>query len=76
MRTFETGKAYSCSSVCDHNCVWTFEVVKRTDKTITLRLVPGPIGKGLTTSHRVTSYNDAELIYPLGKYSMAPILTA
>ena len=36
MTKFEIGKEYSCRSICDHECVWTFTVTARTEKTITV----------------------------------------
>ena len=70
MKKFEVGKYYSCHSVCDDNCVWGFEIVKRTAKTITLRQ-----GNKLVTK-RPHVFEDVECCYPLGKFSMAPILSA
>ncbi|HFL3602824.1 TPA: hypothetical protein ACG3P5_001767 [Clostridioides difficile] len=34
MIKFEIGKTYATRSVCDHDCMFTIEVIKRTDKTI------------------------------------------
>ena len=36
MTKFEIGKTYSTRSICDQNCVWTYKVIARTDKTITV----------------------------------------
>ena len=36
MKKFEIGKYYSMTSACDHNCTWTYQVVARTAKTITI----------------------------------------
>lgn len=36
MKKFEVGKRYSMSSVCDHNCIWTYTVTARTAQTITI----------------------------------------
>ena len=35
MKKFEIGKEYFDTSACDHNCVFTIKIVKRTDKTVT-----------------------------------------
>ena len=71
MRTFETGKTYSCGSIGDHNCIWSFKVVKRTSKTITIE------SEDFQTVRRAISiYDNGEVIHPLSKYSMAPILRA
>ena len=65
MKKFEIGKQYSMRSICDHECVWTYEVVDRTDKTFKCR-----INKVATEIH------NAETVKPLGTYSMAPSLIA
>ena len=36
MKKFEVGKQYSMSSICDHNCIWTYTVTTRTAQTITI----------------------------------------
>lgn len=35
MKKFEIGKEYFDTSACDHNCIFTIKIVKRTDKTVT-----------------------------------------
>ena len=69
---FEVNYKYECRSACDHNCKWTFEVVKRTAKQII-------ISDG-TKQIRCKIYNDSsdntEFVYPLGRYSMCPVLRA
>lgn len=68
---FQVGKAYRCSSICDHNCVWTFVVVARTDKSVTFRDEDGKVFR-----KKVGLWNGAETCRPLGRYSFAPVLTA
>jgi len=67
MNTFETGKTYSTRSACDHNCIISVTVARRTVKTITTTS-----GKTL----RVGQYDGAEFVKPWGTYSMAPIVRA
>lgn len=64
---FEVGKTYSCRSACDHNCVWEFKVLGRTDKTVTLS-----DGK----RRKLSVYDGVETCFPIGRYSMAPTLRA
>lgn len=74
MKKFEIGNTYSMKSICDHECVWTYTVVKRTATTITIT-----DGKDATTcriNKIVSERNNAETIYPIGRYSMAPSLHA
>ena len=70
IKKFKTNQHYATSSVCDHNCIFKFKVVRRTAKTI---WVDGMYG---VQSRRVYVYDGAESIKPFGTYSMAPILTA
>ena len=35
MNTFEIGKEYFARSACDHDCIFTVKIVKRTAKTVT-----------------------------------------
>ena len=74
MKKFEIGKEYSCRSICDHECVWTFTVIERTEKTITV--TDGKSTKKLRIIQKLSDWREAESCYPLGKYSMAPILSA
>ena len=74
MKTFEIGKTYNMASPCDHNCVWTYEVVKRTNSTITI--TDGKETKTCRINKKYSEYREAETIFPLGKYSMCPTLSA
>ncbi len=71
MKQFTVGKEYNCSSVCDHNCWWYFTITKRTDKSVWIKDNENQIVR-----KKIDVYMDEETIYPLGKYSMAPILGA
>lgn len=74
MKKFEVGKSYSMRSACDHNCVWTYTVTERTAQTITIS--DGKVSKKCRISKDVSEYRNAETVYPLGKYSMCPMLSA
>lgn len=75
MEKFEVGKRYEMRSACDHNCVWRYKVIARTEKTITLESRSGH--KTLCRiNKRDTEYFGAEAVRPLGTYSMCPILRA
>ena len=76
MLKFEVGNIYACRSICNYDCVWYFRVVSRTKSTITI-LKDGeknPVVKRI--NNQVSETLDAESVYPLGNYSMAPILSA
>ena len=68
MEKFEVGKTYYCRSACDHECVWEFTITKRTDKSVWIGDQRFNIIAGIS--------HESEAIYPLGKYSMCPILRA
>ena len=74
MKKFEIGKTYTMTSPCDRNCVWTYTVTKRTAKTITIS--DGTETKSCRVNAQVSEYRDAESIFPLGRYSMCPVLSA
>lgn len=64
---FEIGKTYSTRSICDHNCIISVTIAKRTAKTITT--TEGKI-------FRPGVYNNAECIQPWGRASMSPSIDA
>jgi hypothetical protein len=71
IKAFEVGKTYTCRSICDHECVWSYTIAKRTAATITTTC-----GKTLRISKRLTNYFGVEMVKPLGDYSMCPVLRA
>ena len=75
MKKFETGKAYSMRSICDHECIWTYTVKARTASTITLIDEKGN-EKKCRIIKQISEWNNAETVKPLGSYSMAPSLIA
>ena len=74
MKKFEVGKEYSMMSVCNQDCVWKYTVTARTAKTITI--TDGKETKKCRILSSVSTHRDSEIVYPLGNYSMAPILSA
>ena len=71
MKKFEVGQVYMMRSPGDHNCIWLYKVMKRTEKTITIF-----DGKEIKNC-RISKYDvKEETVYPLGKYSLCPILRA
>lgn len=69
MSVFEVGKKYWDTSACDHNCVFTIEIIKRTDKTVTFRR------RGKERRAKIYADNNGEYIIP-DRYSMAPVFRA
>lgn len=72
MTKFETGRRYFMISPCDHDCAWIYKVIARTAQTVTL------VDEAGNTIRCRISRNDAttEMVRPLGKYSMCPVLRA
>jgi hypothetical protein len=70
MKKFEVGKTYSTRSICDSECIFSFEVLKRTAKQITLKHHNEVFKRG------VYIYDGAEHCKPFGSYSMCPIIEA
>lgn len=68
---FQVGKTYSCRSICDFDCVWSFEIVARTASTIKTAC-----GKSFRINKKLTNHFACEMLFPLGQYSMAPVLRA
>jgi hypothetical protein len=69
MFTFEIGHKYFDTSACDHNCVFTIEIVKRTAKTVTF------VRNGKTRRAKLFTDDRGEYIIP-DRYSMAPVFRA
>lgn len=68
---FEVGKKYFMRSPSCYDSVWTYTVVRRTNKTIAIS-----DGETVKTC-RVRVWSDGiEVCSPLGRYSMSPILSA
>lgn len=77
MKKFEIGKTYYTRSACDHDCVFSFKVVARTEKTITLESIMWNDGaKKCRVIPHLSEENNAETLRPLGNYSMAPSVSA
>lgn len=74
MLKFEVGKTYEMRSPCMQDCVWTYTVTKRTAQTVTI--TDGEKTQTCRIIKQVSEWNGAETIHPLGRYSMAPSLSA
>ena len=74
MKKFEIGSTYEMRSICNHDCVWAYTVTNRTAQTVTL--TDGKETLKCRISKKFSEYRNAETVFPLGQYSMAPMLTA
>ena len=64
---FKANTTYQTRSICDHECIFSLTVAKRTAKTIITTE-----GKRL----RISEYEGVEQVFPYGRYSMAPVIRA
>lgn len=70
MTKFEVGKTYATRSICDHNCIFSFVILARTEKTVTVQVHGKTVRRGLSI------WNGVEQFAPFGRYSMAAIIGA
>ncbi len=71
MKKFSVGQKLTARSVCNHDCIYSGVVIKRTPKFVTIEI------KGYGERRvKVHVYDDYEMVFPLGRYSMAPIFKA
>lgn len=75
MKQFEIGKTYSVRSICDNNCIWSYEVTSRTACTVTLKNEHGEIKK-CRINKKYSKCCGVETVFPEGRYSMCPTLRA
>jgi len=71
MNKFKPGQKLQTRSTCDNNCIYTGKVVSRTAKTIMLNVQMEGIVR-----RKIEIYDNTEIVYPFGKYSMCPIFRA
>lgn len=79
--TFTVGETYEARSAGDHNCVWSFTVVKRTAKFITIIEHGGAAngvddGEPFRVGALADSFGGGEWARPFGEYSMCPVIRA
>ena len=74
MKKFETGKSYTHGWIGDADLHTTWKVVSRTAKTITI--TDGKETKTCKIIKQLSEFENAECVYPFGKYSMCPTLRA
>lgn len=73
---FEVGKVYGTRSICDQDTIFSYEVLKRTAKSITLRSVYRNGHYGEPKRRGVYVYDGIEYCKPEGTYSMCPVINA
>ena len=76
MTKFETNKTYKTRSVCDHNCIISVTIAKRTAKTVTLTNDKTTDIESRGKTYRLREWNNVETFAPWGTYSMSPLIRA
>ena len=70
MKKFQVSQTYSTRSIGDYNCIFSFEILKRTAKSVWVEV------DGEVVRRAIIVWRDAETFKPFGTYSMCPIVTA
>jgi len=65
---FQVGTVYQVQSICDSGCMFSYKVIRRTEKSVWLL---NGTRKPVTLDSR-----GVEQVYPEGRYSMAPRIVA
>jgi hypothetical protein len=68
---FQVGKTYATRSICDSDTWFSFKILARTAKTVTI-----PVHNGKTARRGIYIYEGVEQFRPYGSYSMCPIVGA
>lgn len=72
MTTFKTNTTYFTRFIGDSDSKIFIKVLKRTPKSIRVKI------EGITEikTLRISTFDDCEMVRPMGKYSMCPIINA
>lgn len=70
MTTFQVGHTYSTRSICDYDTVFSFTILSRTAKTVTVNVNGKVVRRGISV------WNGIEQFKPHGSYSMCAIISA
>jgi hypothetical protein len=78
---FEVGKIYQHNFIGDSDARVMWKIVSRSGSMITIQQVGAgdvrssvPISKGETKRVKINTDSQGEFVYPMGRYSMAPVL--
>lgn len=74
MKKFEIGKTYSHRWIGDSDLLTSWTVISRTAQTI--KITDGKETKTCKIIKCLSEMRGSESVYPFGKYSMCPILSA
>lgn len=69
-KQFQVGQTYATRSICDYDCIFTFAIVGRTEKSVKVTV------RGEVKTCKIAVRDGVETIKPHGSYSMCTILGA
>lgn len=72
MKKFEVGKSYWTRSPANYDCIFTVQILSRTEKSVTVRYNE----QTFTRRVKVDTHDKHEYFMPFGSYSMAPCINA
>lgn len=70
IKQFVVGQIYSCRSICNYDCQWSFEILRRSAKSVWVEV------DGKVSRRSLSAWNGAEFFKPFGSYSMSPSVYA
>jgi hypothetical protein len=70
MTQFQVGKTYETTSICDSECVYSFPIISRTNKTVSTLVHGERVKRGIQIREGIEHFK------PFGSYSMAPTIRA
>jgi hypothetical protein len=77
MNRFEAGKVYWTRSACDHECIFSWKVIRRTEKSVWLREEGKHFRNVGIRRRQIKDFRDGvETCFPDGTYSMCPVISA
>ena len=71
MTKFNVGQTYSTRSICDHECIFSFKILARTAKQVTVKVSGETVKRGIRPN-----WQGIESFRPFGNYSMAAVISA
>jgi hypothetical protein len=74
LNRFQVGRTYATRSICDYDCIFSFKILGRTAKTVTIQ--DPHTSDRRTVKRRLYVWEDNEQFKPHGNYSMAAIVGA
>jgi len=67
---FQVGNTYATRSICDYDSIFSFEILGRTAKSVTVKVHGKVVRRG------VSVYDGVEQFRPFGTYSMCAVISA